>query len=83
MKRTVCLAVAALCVSFVTLSAAPAQVPYTEDSAQRVVLHRILPGHNDAAMADLKKNGVPVWESGKNGSLIVSYHLFLNTGFAR
>jgi hypothetical protein len=63
----------------VTLSAASAQVPYNEDTVQRVVLLHVMPGHNAAVMADLKKNVVPLWESEKNASLIVSYHVFLNT----
>ena len=79
MKRVLRFAVAALCVSFVTLSAAPAQVPYNEDTVQRVVLLRVMPGHNAAVMADMKKNVVPIWEAEKNSGLIVGYHLFLNT----
>ena len=79
MKRALRFAVAALCVSFVTLSAAPAQVPYNEDTVQRVVLLRVMPGHNAAVMADFKKNVVPIFEAEKNAGLIISYHLFLNT----
>jgi hypothetical protein len=79
MKQAVRLAVAALCVSFVTLSAAPAQVPYTEGEIQRVVLLRVMPGHNAAVMADMKKNVVPIFEAEKNAGMIVNYRFFLNT----
>ena len=79
MKQALRFAIAPLCVSFVVLSAAPAQVPYNEGNVERVVLLHVLPGHNAAVMADLKKNVVPIWEAEKNAGLIVSYHLFLNT----
>jgi hypothetical protein len=79
MKQAVRLAVVALCTSFLALSAAPAQVPYNEGAVERVVLLHVLPGHNAAVMADLKKNVVPIWEAEKNAGLIVGYHLFLNT----
>jgi hypothetical protein len=79
MKQALRLAVAALCVSFMTLSTAPAQVPYNEGNVERVVLLRVIPGHNAAVMADLKKNVVPIWEAQKNSGLIIGYHLFLNT----
>jgi len=78
MKQALCSAITALCVSFVTLSAASAQVPYNEDTVQRVVLLHVMPGHNAAVMADFKKNIVPIFEAEKNAGLIVSYHLFLN-----
>ena len=79
MKHALRLALTVLCVSFVTLSAASAQVPYNEGPVERVVLLHIMPSHNAAVMADLKKNVVPLWESEKSAGLIVSYQIFLNT----
>jgi hypothetical protein len=79
MKQAVRLAVATLCASFLTLSTASAQVPYNEGPVERVVLLRVMPGHNAAVMADLKKNVVPLWEAEKSAGLIVSYQIFLNT----
>jgi hypothetical protein len=79
MKHALRLALTVLCVSFVTLSAASAQVPYNEGPVERVVLLHIMPGHNAAVMADLKKNVVPLWEAEKSAGLIVSYQIFLNT----
>jgi hypothetical protein len=71
--------VAALCVSFVSLSVASAQVPYNEGPVERVTLIHIMPGHTPAVMADLKKNIIPLWESEKSAGLIVGYQIFLNT----
>lgn len=79
MRQAFRLAMAALCVSFVTLSTAHAQVPYNEGAVERVVLIHVLPGHNAAVMADMKKNLVPILEAEKSSGLIVSYQLFLNT----
>jgi hypothetical protein len=79
MKHALSFAVAALCVSFMTLFAASAQVPYNEGHVERVVLLRVLPGHNAAVMADLKKNVVPIWEAEKSSGLIVDYQIFMNT----
>jgi len=45
---------------------------------ERVVLIRIVPGHFDAFMADIKKNVVPIWEAEKAAGLIVDYQVFLN-----
>jgi hypothetical protein len=79
MKQVTRLAVAVLCLSFVALSAANAQVPYKEGAVERVVLIRIMPGHFDAFMADIKKNVIPIWDSEKASGLIVDYQMFLNT----
>ena len=79
MRQTLRLAITALCVSFLTLPAASAQVPYNEGAVERVVLLHVLPGHNASVMADLKKNVVPMFDAEKNAGLIVSYQLFLNT----
>jgi hypothetical protein len=78
MKRASCLAVAVLCLTFLALATASAQVPYNQGAVERVVLIRILPGHFDAFMADFKKNVVPIWESEKAAGLIVDYQMFLN-----
>jgi len=65
--------------SIAVVSAAPAQVPYSEGPVTRVVLIKIVPGHSDALFADFKKNIVPIWESEKSAGLIVDYGMFLNT----
>ena len=79
MRQALRFAIAALCFSFLTLSAASAQVPYNEGNVERVVLLHVLPGHNAAVMTDLKKNVVPIWEAEKNAGLIICYHIFMNT----
>jgi hypothetical protein len=78
MKQAIGLAVAVLCLSVIGVSVAAAQVKYNEGAVERVVLIHILPGHNDAFMADIKKNVVPIWESEKAAGLIVGYQMFLN-----
>jgi hypothetical protein len=78
MKQAVCLAVAVMCLSFVMVNVATAQVPYNQGAVERVVLLKIAPGHSDAAMADFKKNVVPLWEAQKAAGLIVGYQIFLN-----
>ena len=78
MRRAICLAVAVLCLTFLALTTASAQVPYKEGAVERVVLIHILPGHNDAFMADIKKNVIPIWEAEKAAGLIVDYQMFLN-----
>jgi hypothetical protein len=65
--------------SLAALTAATAQVPYSQGNVERVVLIHILPGHSDAFMADLKKNIVPIWEAEKTAGIIVSYQIFLNS----
>ena len=79
MRQALRFAIASLCFSFLTLSAASAQVPYNEGNVERIVLLHVLPGHAAAVMTDLKKNVVPIWEAEKNAGLIIGYHIFLNT----
>jgi hypothetical protein len=78
MKQAVRLTLAVLSLSFLLLTAASAQDQYTEGSVNRVVLLRILPGHFNPAMEDLKKNLQPIWEAEKANGLIESYQLFFN-----
>jgi hypothetical protein len=78
MRRVICLAVSVMCLTLLALKTASAQVPYKEGAVERVVLIHILPGHNDAFMADIKKNVVPMWEAEKAAGLIVDYQMFLN-----
>jgi hypothetical protein len=78
MKQALRLAIAVLCLSFVAVSVASAQVPYNQGAVERVVLLKITPGHSDALMADFKKNVVPIWEAEKAAGLIVGYQMFLN-----
>ncbi len=79
MKKTLCLYAAVIGLSLVAPAIASAQVPYSEGVVERVVLVHINAGHNDAFMADLKANLVPVWEDQKKAGMIVDYHIFLNT----
>jgi hypothetical protein len=79
MKQVFRIAVAAFSFTLVALSTAKAQVQYNEGSVERVVLVRIMPGHFDAFMADLKANIVPIWEAEKTSGLIQSYQMFFNT----
>jgi hypothetical protein len=69
---------AALAVSLAAISAAHAQVPYTEGTVERIVRIHILPGHSDAFYADFKTNVIPIFESEKSAGLIVSYRTFTN-----
>ena len=52
---------------------AVAQDQYTEGTVERVTLVRILPGHFNAFMADLKNNIQPIWEAEKSNGLIEGY----------
>lgn len=67
-----------LCLTFLTSTAASAQVPYKEGNVERAGLIHILPGHFDEFMADIKKNVVPIWELEKAAGLVVDYQMFLN-----
>jgi hypothetical protein len=78
MKKAILLAVAVVCLSCGAVSKAVAQVPYIEGPVSRVVLVKILPGHFNAFMDDLKKNIVPIWEAEKSAGLIQSYDMWLN-----
>ena len=78
MKHVVRLAVVSLCLSLMLLTAAVAQDQYTEGTVERVILVRILPGHFNAFMDDLKTNIQPIYEAEKTAGLIEAYHIFLN-----
>jgi len=60
MKLAVRLAMVVLCVAFVVVTGASAQVPVKEGNVERVVLIHINAGHGDAFWADMKKNTVPM-----------------------
>jgi hypothetical protein len=55
-----------------------AQDQYSECTVERVNLVRILPGHLNAFMEDLKTNLEPIWEADKANGLILGYQVFLN-----
>ena len=57
---------------------AVAQDQYTEGTVERVTLVRILPGHFNAFMADLKNNIQPIWEAERSNGLIEGYQIFFN-----
>ncbi len=78
MKQALWLAVAALCVTLVSLATAAAQDQYTEGNVERVTLVHILPGRFNAFMDDVKNNIKPLWEAEKSAGLIESYGIFLN-----
>src|SRR5271169_2885441 len=78
MKPALRITVVALFASIVSLSAAHAQVPYTQGPVERVTLLSIVPGHSDAFFADFKANVIPIWESEKAAGLITGYQIFLN-----
>jgi hypothetical protein len=78
MKQAVRLTVGSLCLSLLLLAAASAQDQYTEGTVERVNLLRILPGHFNAAMDDLKNNLQPIWDAEKANGLIEGYQVFLN-----
>ncbi len=78
MKKAILLATAVVCLSCSAVSKATAQVPYNEGPVSRVVLVKILPGHFNAFMDDLKKNIVPIWEAEKSSGLIQSYDMWFN-----
>jgi hypothetical protein len=78
MKQAVRLAVAVLCVSFVAVTAATAQVPVKEGNVERVVLLHVNAGRSDAFWADMKKNVVPIWDAKKAAGMMVDYEWFQN-----
>jgi len=78
MKQAIRFAVAALCLSLMSVASAVAQDQYTEGGVTRVTLVQILPGHFNAFMEDLKNNLKPIWEAQKKAGLIEDYGLFLN-----
>jgi hypothetical protein len=78
MRKAVQLAVGMVCLCLLLGSAAVAQDQYTEGSVERVNLIRILPGHFNGFMEDIKTNLQPIWEAEKASGLILGYHVFLN-----
>jgi hypothetical protein len=78
MKQVVRLAVGSLCLSLMLFATAVAQDQYTEGTIERVILVRVLPGHFNAAMEDMKKNLQPIYEAEKSSGLIEGYQIFLN-----
>lgn len=79
MKQTIRFAVAAVCLSFMSIATAIAQDQYTEGGVTRVTLVQILPGRFNAFMDDLKTNLKPIWDAEKKAGLIENYNIFLNT----
>src|ERR1700686_3621326 len=79
MKQRIRFAVAALCLSQLSVASAVAQDQYTEGGVTRVTLVQILPGHFNAFMDDLKNNIKPIWDAQKKAGLIEGYNIFLNT----
>jgi hypothetical protein len=79
MKQAIRLAVAVLCLSWLSVATAAAQDQYTEGGVTRVTLVQILPGHFNAFMDDLKNNIKPLWDAQKKAGLIESYSIFLNS----
>src|ERR1035438_3022203 len=69
MKQALRLALAALCVTLVSLATATAQDQYTEGPVDRVVLVHILPGHFNAFMDDVKNNIKPIWDAEKKAEV--------------
>jgi hypothetical protein len=55
-----------------------AQDQYNEGTVERVVLVRILPGHFNAFMDDLKKNIQPIWDAEKANGWIEGEQIFFN-----
>jgi hypothetical protein len=78
MNRVLRYVVGVICLSLLLMVGASAQDQYTEGSVERVTLVRILPGHFNAFMDDLKKNIQPIWEAEKANGLIEGYQIFLN-----
>ena len=78
MKQTIRIALAAVCLSFVSIATAVAQDQYTEGAVARVTLVQILPGRFNAFMDDLKTNIKPIWDAEKKAGLIEDYNIFLN-----
>jgi hypothetical protein len=79
MKQVIRTAVAVFGFSLVALATVKAQVPYNQGPVERVVLLKIVPGHFDAFMADMKTNVEPLWKAEKAAGLIQDYQIFLNT----
>jgi len=67
-----------VCLCLLLASAAVAQDQYTEGTVERVNLIRILPGHFNGFMDDIKSNLQPIWEAEKANGLILNYQVFFN-----
>lgn len=78
MKKAAQLTVGLVCLCVLLAGAAVAQDQYTEGTVERVNLIRILPGHFNGFMEDIKTNLQPIWEAEKANGLIMSYHVFFN-----
>ena len=78
MKKVVRLTLCTICLCLASITVAMAQDQYNEGTVERVVLLRILPGHSNAAMEDLKKNLQPIWDAEKANGIIEGYQLFFN-----
>ena len=78
MKQVVRLGLGLLCLTFLLPGVVSAQDQYNEGTVARVVLVRILPGHFNAFMEDLKKNIQPIWDAEKAKGLIEDYQIFFN-----
>ena len=78
MKHIVRIGIGLLCLSMMLPMVALAQDQYNEGTVERVVLVRILPGHFNAFMDDLKKNIQPIWDAEKGNGVIEGYQIFFN-----
>jgi hypothetical protein len=78
-QQTIRFAVAAICLSLMSVASSVAQDQYTEGAVTRVTLVQILPGHFSAFMDDLKTNIKPIWDAEKASGLIEGYSIFLNS----
>jgi hypothetical protein len=78
MKKSVRLFLPIFVVCLALAAASVAQDQYNEGTVERVSLYRILPGHFNAAMEDIKKNVQPIWDAEKANGLIEGYQIFFN-----
>lgn len=78
MKKAVRLFLPIFVLCLALAGASAAQDQYNEGTVERVSLYRILPGHFNAAMEDIKKNVQPIWDAEKTNGLIESYQIFFN-----
>lgn len=68
-----------ICFCLLFIGVSVAQDQYNEGTVERVVLLRILPGHFNAFMDDLKNNILPIWNAEKGQGIIEGYQIFFNT----
>ena len=78
MKKAIQLTVGAVCLCLLFVGISVAQDQYNEGTVERVNLIRILPGHFNGFMEDIKTNLQPIWEAEKANGVIMSYHIFFN-----